>query len=171
MKQDMIVILDLGSTENTVVAREIRSMGVYSEIHPHDIGVEGLKKLENVKGIILNGGENRVVDGAAVDVDPALYECGVPVIAIATQDKIFAKTVSNVREVRARGAFVILLAKESARVEEDIADIQIRIPDLADQFTVFPIAAVLQLIAYYASVGKNLDVDQPRNLAKSVTVE
>ncbi len=82
MKQDMIVILDLGSTENTVVAREIRSMGVYSEIHPHDIGVEGLKKLENVKGIILNGGENRVVDGAAVDVDPALYECGIPVIAI-----------------------------------------------------------------------------------------
>ena len=73
MKQDMIVILDLGSTENTVVAREIRSMGVYSEIHPHDIGVEGLKKLENVKGIILNGGENRVVDGVAVDVDPALY--------------------------------------------------------------------------------------------------
>ena len=45
MKQDMIVILDLGSTENTVVAREIRSMGGYSEIHPHDIGVEGLKKL------------------------------------------------------------------------------------------------------------------------------
>ena len=82
MKQDMIVILDLGSTENTVVAREIRSMGVYSEIHPHDIGVEGLKKLENVKGIILNGGENRVVDGVAVDVDPALYECGIPVIAI-----------------------------------------------------------------------------------------
>ena len=82
MKQDMIVILDLGSTENTVVAREIRSMGVYSEIHPHDIGVEGLKKLENVKGIILNGGENRVVDGAVVDVDPALYECGIPVIAI-----------------------------------------------------------------------------------------
>ena len=76
-------------------------------------------------------------------------------IAIATQDKIFAKTVSNVREVRARGAFVILLAKESARVEEDIADIQIRIPDLADQFTVFPIAAVLQLIAYYAFRGKD----------------
>ena len=101
----------------------------------------------------------------------ALISDRVPVIAIATQDKIFAKTVSNVREVRARGAFVILLAKESARVEEDIADIQIRIPDLADQFTVFPIAAVLQLIAYYASVGKDLDVDQPRNLAKSVTVE
>ena len=51
MKQDMIVILDLGSTENTVVARAIRDMGVYSEIHPHDITVDGLKALDNVKGI------------------------------------------------------------------------------------------------------------------------
>ena len=68
MKQDMIVILDLGSTENTVLARQIRALGVYSEIHPHDITVEELKNLDNVKGIILNGGENRVVDGAAVEV-------------------------------------------------------------------------------------------------------
>ena len=82
MKQDMIVILDLGSTENTVVARAIRDMGVYSEIHPHDITVDGLKALDNVKGIILNGGENRVVDGKAVDIDPALYDCGYPVMAI-----------------------------------------------------------------------------------------
>jgi len=101
----------------------------------------------------------------------ALIADKVPVIAIATQDHIFSKTISNVREVKARGAFVILLAKEKASVESDIADVQIRIPDVADHFTVFPIAAVLQLIAYYASVGKNLDVDQPRNLAKSVTVE
>ena len=82
MKQDMIVILDLGSTENTVIAREIRDLGVYSEIHPHDITVDELKALNNVKGIILNGGENRVVDGVAVDVNPAIYECGYPVIAI-----------------------------------------------------------------------------------------
>ena len=82
MKQDMIVILDLGSTENTTVARQIRSLGVYSEIHPHDITPEELKKLQNVKGIILNSGENRVVDGKAVDVDPALYDCGCPMIAI-----------------------------------------------------------------------------------------
>ena len=76
MKQDMIVILDLGSTENTVIARQIRDLGVYSEIHPHDITVEELHALPNVKGIILNGGENRVVDGNAVDVDPAIYTCG-----------------------------------------------------------------------------------------------
>ena len=95
----------------------------------------------------------------------------MPVIAIATQEHIFAKTISNVREVKARGAYVILLAKQSAQVEDGIADAQVRIPDLPDAFTVFPIAVILQLIAYYASVGKNLDVDQPRNLAKSVTVE
>lgn len=82
MKQDMIVILDLGSTENTVLARQIREMGVYSEIHPHDITLEELKRLENVKGIILNGGENRVVDGTAVEIRPELYDCGYPMISV-----------------------------------------------------------------------------------------
>ena len=82
MKQDMIVILDLGSTENTVVARQIRDLGVYSEIHPHDITIDELRALDNVKGIILNGGENRIVDGVAVDVCKEIYECGYPVIAI-----------------------------------------------------------------------------------------
>ncbi len=82
MKQDMIVILDLGSTENTVIARQIRDMGVYSEIHPHDITPDELKALNNVKGIILNGGENRVVDGTPVDVSPAIYDCGYPVMSI-----------------------------------------------------------------------------------------
>ena len=82
MKQDMIVILDLGSTENTVLARQIRDLGVYSEIHPHDITVEELNALDNVKGVILNGGENRIVDGAAVEVRPELYDCGLPMFSI-----------------------------------------------------------------------------------------
>ena len=82
MKQDMIVILDMGSHENTVIARQIRDMGVYSEIHPHDITVEQLKVLNNVKGIILNGGENRIVDGVAVEVCDCIYEAGYPVMAI-----------------------------------------------------------------------------------------
>ncbi len=101
----------------------------------------------------------------------ALIAPDVPVIAIATQDRIFSKTMSNVREVKARGAFVIVLTKEGAAVDQSLADLQITIPLVRDRFTVFPIAVALQLIAYYASVGKNLDVDQPRNLAKSVTVE
>ena len=82
MKQDMIVILDLGSTENTSIARRIRELGVYSEIHPHDITPEELNGLQNVKGIILNGGENRIVDGTAVEILPALYDCGYPMLAV-----------------------------------------------------------------------------------------
>lgn len=101
----------------------------------------------------------------------ALIAEGVPVIAIATQEHVYAKTISNVREVKARGAYSILLTKEHAVVDHSLADIHIRIPEVDDRFTVFPIAVVLQLIAYYASLGKDLDVDQPRNLAKSVTVE
>lgn len=101
----------------------------------------------------------------------ALITDQVPVIAIATQEHVIAKTISNVREVKARGAFVILLTKEHTMVDQELADIHIRIPDIDDRFTVFPIVVILQLIAYYASLAKDLDVDQPRNLAKSVTVE
>ena len=86
MKQDMIVILDLGSHENTVVARAIRALGVYSEIYPHDITVEELKALPNVKGIVINGGKNNVIDGVEIDVLPEIYEAGFPVIA-AGHDK------------------------------------------------------------------------------------
>lgn len=81
MKQDLIIVLDLGSTQNTVIAREIRNLGVYSEIYPHDITQEELKSL-NVKGIILNGGENRIVDGQAVEIRPELYDMGYPMISI-----------------------------------------------------------------------------------------
>ncbi len=82
MKQDLIVILDLGGTENTVLARQIRDLGVYSEIHPHDITEEELGAFQNVKGIILNGGENRIVDGQAVEVRPELYDLGIPMISV-----------------------------------------------------------------------------------------
>ena len=82
----MIVILDLGSHENTVVARAIRALGVYSEIYPHDITAEELKALPNVKGVIINGGKNNVIDGVEIDVLPEIYEAGFPVIA-AGHDK------------------------------------------------------------------------------------
>ena len=86
MKQDMIVILDLGSHENTVLARAIRALGVYSEIYPHDITAEELKALPGVKGVIINGGPNNVIDGVEIDVKPEIYEAGLPVIA-AGHDK------------------------------------------------------------------------------------
>ena len=111
MKQDMIVILDLGSTENTVLARNIRDLGVYSEIHPHDITVEELKKLDNVRGIILNGGENRVVDGVAVEVNPAIYDCGYPVIAIDHPIAKCEKTYTNLPEEDELKAFLFEVCK------------------------------------------------------------
>lgn len=82
MKQDVIVILDLGSTQNTVLARKIRDLGVYSEIHPHDSSVEALKAISNVKGIIINGGDNRIVDGKAVEIHEELYHQEYPMVAI-----------------------------------------------------------------------------------------
>ena len=82
MKQDMIVILDLGSHLNTNVARAIRALGVYSEIYPHDITMEELKALPNVKGIVISGGPNHIVDGERIDVRPEIYEAGYPVMAV-----------------------------------------------------------------------------------------
>lgn len=81
MKQDMIVILDLGSHENTTIARCIRDLGVYSEIKPHDITVDELNTLANVKGIIINGGPNNVIDGEKIDVVSELYTAGYPILA------------------------------------------------------------------------------------------
>lgn len=81
MKQDMIVILDLGSHENTTVARCIRDLGVYSEIKPHDITVDELNALANVKGVIINGGPNNVIDGQEIDVVSELYTAGYPILA------------------------------------------------------------------------------------------
>ncbi len=86
MKKDMIVILDLGSQENTVLARAIRELGVYSEIYPHDITSKELKALPNVKGIIINGGPNNVIDGEEIDVLPEIYKADIPIIA-AGHDK------------------------------------------------------------------------------------
>ena len=82
MKQDMIVVLDLGSTQNTYMAREIRALGVYSEIYPHDITRAELDALPNVKGIVVNGGPNHIVDGAPITVADEIYAAGIPVLAV-----------------------------------------------------------------------------------------
>lgn len=95
MKQDLIVILDLGSTQNTVIARDIRDLGVYSEIHPHDITVDEVKALQNVKGIVLNGGENRVVDGQEVEISPELYNLGIPMLSIDYPQSECGKKLSS----------------------------------------------------------------------------
>ena len=101
----------------------------------------------------------------------SLIEPGRPVIAIASSDELFEKTVSNAKEVKARGANVILLTREGQEVDKTVYDNLIEIPAL-DSF-VRAIGAIipLQIFAYHVSVTRGLDVDKPRNLAKSVTVE
>ena len=101
----------------------------------------------------------------------ALISEQVPVIAIATEDHVYAKVISNVREVKSRGAYVILISQEGKTESEEVCDKQIYIPKVDSTFGVFATAVILQLIAYYTSDAKGLDVDKPRNLAKSVTVE
>nr|MDD6336570.1 glutamine-hydrolyzing GMP synthase [bacterium] len=87
MKQDMIVILDLGSEENTRIAREVRALGVYSEIHPHDISAAELAGLANVRGIIVNGGPNHIVDGAPIDVGDAAGS-GLPMLVVGHEGRL-----------------------------------------------------------------------------------
>jgi glucosamine--fructose-6-phosphate aminotransferase (isomerizing) len=96
---------------------------------------------------------------------------GMPVIAVATQKKLIEKTISNIKEVKARGAMVVLMCDSSVDVDTDVADYVIKLPKVEEQLMPMVAAAPLQLIAYYTSVLKGNDVDKPRNLAKSVTVE
>lgn len=95
----------------------------------------------------------------------------MPVIAVATQRELFDKTVSNVKEVKARGAKVILITHKCMSVDEEAADYVIKLPTIDDMLMPMIGVVPLQLIAYYASVLRGNDVDKPRNLAKSVTVE
>lgn len=101
----------------------------------------------------------------------ALITENVPVIALATQEDVYSKVISNIREVKARGAYVVLVSMDEEVNDPSICDKHIRIPRLEPEFTAFATAVILQLIAYYTSEAKGLDVDKPRNLAKSVTVE
>ena len=102
----------------------------------------------------------------------ALITEETPVIAVVTQDKLKSKELSNIKEVQSRGAKVILLIKGNEKLEQEkIWNRIFRLPVMADEFMVMPASIVLQLIAYYVSADKGLDVDKPRNLAKVVTVE
>ncbi len=101
----------------------------------------------------------------------SLIEEGVPVIAIATQDSVYGKVISNIRETEARGAYVILISKDREVNDPSICDVHFHIPEVPDEFTVFESVVICQLLAYYTSTGKGNNPDQPRNLAKSVTVE
>lgn len=101
----------------------------------------------------------------------ALIEEDVPVIIISTKKELSEKTSSNMREVKARGAYVLALAVEGSEEIKAGADEYIEVEDAGEYLTALLSVIYLQLLCYYAAVAKGLDVDKPRNLAKSVTVE
>lgn len=129
--------------------------------------LEGALKLKEISYIHCEGyGAGELKHGTI-----SLIENGTVVVAVATDDTLYGKMVSNIKEVHARGAYVIAVVKEGTKGMEDVADEVIYIPVssryLMPSLTVIP----LQLLAYHATIERGLDVDKPRNLAKSVTVE
>ena len=101
----------------------------------------------------------------------SLVTDGVPVIALATQHAVYEKTISNAKETKSRGAKVLLFTTRDAVVPEGVADYVIRLDEYEDIFMPLQLIVPLQLFAYYMAVLRGCDVDKPRNLAKSVTVE
>ena len=98
-------------------------------------------------------------------------EDGILVIGVLTQNKLFEKTVSNLQECKSRGAYLMGVTSYGHYTIEDHADFTLYVPKTDEHFTTLLTIVPLQLLGYYVSVAKGLDVDKPRNLAKSVTVE
>lgn len=101
----------------------------------------------------------------------ALVEENVPIISVITQGNLFEKSLSNMKEVKARGAYVISITQEKNKIVSEISDDVIFIPNTDDLIAGITCIVPLQLLAYHVSILRGLDVDKPRNLAKSVTVE
>lgn len=101
----------------------------------------------------------------------ALITQDTPVVAAVTQEKLMSKELSNIKEVKSRGADVVIFIKESIAENIEGEYEVFKLPDMQDEFMVMPASVALQLLAYYVSSDKGFDVDKPRNLAKVVTVE
>jgi glutamine---fructose-6-phosphate transaminase (isomerizing) len=152
------------------LAKDIYNKGHYIYLGRNvnfPIALEGALKLKEISYVYAEG-----FAGGEMKHGPiAMIEEGIPVIGIAVKSKISDKMLSNLKEVNARGAFVIGIVNEKLNINSSQMDVSIKIPEVDEILS--PILSVipLQIFAYYVSVLKGCDVDQPRNLAKSVTVE
>ncbi len=133
----------------------------------HAISLEGSLKLKEISYIH----SEAYAAGELKHGTISLIEEGTLVAAVSTQPDLFAKTISNIVEVKARGAFVLAVTTEGNIEMEKAADYVIYIPETNPYFANSLAIIPLQLFGYYVAVGKGCDVDKPRNLAKSVTVE
>ncbi|MPW26808.1 glutamine--fructose-6-phosphate transaminase (isomerizing) [Alkalibaculum sp. M08DMB] len=131
------------------------------------VGLEGSLKMKEISYI-----HSEAYPAGELKHGPiALIEEGTIVIALCTQEGLTEKMMSNIREVKARGAYILSIAKEGNKSVAKESDEIFYIPDVEDDIAAIPTVIYLQLLAYYLSVARGCDVDKPRNLAKSVTVE
>ena len=133
----------------------------------HALSMEGSLKLKEISYIH----SEAYAAGELKHGTISLITEDVPVIAIATQRDLFEKTVSNVREVKARGAKVVMVCREDVEIDKASVNYKVGLPTVSDLLMPLVTVVPLQMIAYYTAVLRGCDVDQPRNLAKSVTVE
>ncbi len=135
--------------------------------YSYPVALEGALKLKEISYIHAEG-----YPAAEMKHGPiALIDAEMPVVVLATKNRLYEKVLSNVQEIKARKGRVIALITEGDTVMPEIADFCIKLPDLPECLTPLISTLPLQLLAYHIAVCKGLDVDQPRNLAKSVTVE
>ncbi len=129
--------------------------------------MEGALKLKEISYIHAEGCPAAEMKHGTI----ALIDQEMPTIVIATNGSVYEKTISNIQEIKARGGKVIVVVNEGDCIVAQMADYCIWIPETAECLTPLLSSIPLQLFAYYIAVNKGRDVDQPRNLAKSVTVE
>jgi glucosamine--fructose-6-phosphate aminotransferase (isomerizing) len=130
------------------------------------VAMEGALKLKEIAYVRAEG----YAAGEMKHGPIALIEPGVVVVGVATDSHVQAKTLSNMEEMKARGATIVLIAEEGDDVGQ-VADHVIRVPSGPDLLCTVTAVVPLQLLAYYVAAAKGMDVDKPRNLAKTVTVE
>ncbi len=133
----------------------------------YSVAVEGALKIKEVSYMHTEAFPSGELKHGTI----ALIEEGIPVIALATQGPLFQKSLSNIKEVKARGAYVLAITQEGNTLIEEVADDVIYIPKISDILSGLLSIVPLQLLAYHISDSRGIDVDKPRNLAKSVTVE
>ena len=133
----------------------------------YSLSLEGSRKLKEISYVH----SDAYAAGELKHGTISLITEGVPVIALATQKQVYEKTISNAKETKSRGAKVLLFTTKDAVVPEGVADYVVRLDDYDDLLMPLQLIVPLQLFAYYMAVLRGCDVDKPRNLAKSVTVE
>ncbi|MBC7197249.1 MAG: SIS domain-containing protein, partial [Deferribacterales bacterium] len=133
----------------------------------YPIALEGALKLKEISYIHAEGYPAGEMKHGPI----ALIDANMPVFVIATNSKVYDKVLANIQEVKARDGIVIATVTEGNSEITKFADYFFQLPDTIEELSVFLNAAITQLLAYHISAELGLDVDQPRNLAKSVTVE